>query len=293
MRVAIISGTLRKNSAYKIEQGLGALAPEDNFRKLQYSDLVVSIDKGEFEVRSIADDVALTAYDVVYLHGASNEALRYSIARYCEKHAIVCINSESRHTQYINKLVQYLRFTEAGLPIPPTYGGHKDTLVVLCQQQPIAFPVVVKAAEGSNGDDNFICHNVKDLEQCAPDHLYVLQPFIDNTHDLRVIVAGDEVIYAYKRARDGNETHLNNVSAGGKRDMVLQLSDAHEQIAIKASKAVEREISGVDILVSLDGAPYVLESNFNFGLPELETIDNRFFEQLHAYMKSLARKTEV
>ena len=90
----------------------------------------------------------------------------------------------------------------------------------------------------------------------------MLQPYIDNSGDYRVLTYGYEVRGAlYRRGLEGSA--VNNTSAGGTSSFVE--ADAVEEtvkhLAVRAAKTVEYAVAGVDIMVGNDDVARVLEVN--------------------------------
>jgi ribosomal protein S6--L-glutamate ligase len=90
------------------------------------------------------------------------------------------------------------------------------------------------------------------------------------TSDIRAYVVGDEVVAAYKRYALDNDFR-SNYSISGKGSKI-KLTDEEISMAVKASKAVGLNVSGVDIMRDKDGKPYLIESNGNASLKGVETI---------------------
>jgi ribosomal protein S6--L-glutamate ligase len=90
------------------------------------------------------------------------------------------------------------------------------------------------------------------------------------TFDIRAYVVGDEVVAAYKRfAVDGDFRSNYSISKSGEK---VKLTEEEINMAIKASKAIGLNVSGVDIMRDKDGKPYLIEVNGNASLKGIETI---------------------
>lgn len=92
------------------------------------------------------------------------------------------------------------------------------------------------------------------------DGVYYLQQLIETgevSHDYRVFVIGDKVVAAMKRI---GSSWVSNVAAGGRCEPV-QPNDTMTQLALQASKAVDIDYCGVDIIQAANGEYYVLEVN--------------------------------
>lgn len=128
------------------------------------------------------------------------------------------------------------------------------------------------------GSDNWLIKSEQDLidaMEAVPDGSFVLQQFIPNEFDYRILVFGGKPRLAIKRSRVSDDTHVNNTSKGGE-GRLIDLKDMDKLIldlAVKAAEAVGRlELGGVDIIIdSNTGKPYVLEVNKS---PQIETGSN-------------------
>ncbi|MGD2141901.1 MAG: hypothetical protein PVH79_00295 [Candidatus Bathyarchaeota archaeon] len=88
--------------------------------------------------------------------------------------------------------------------------------------------------------------------------VFYLQEYVPNLgYDVRCMVIDGEVIGREKRSNP--EDFRYNVSAGG---LAEPFEDSiHDELAIRVAKAVGLKISGIDILPTPEGRPYVLEAN--------------------------------
>jgi glutathione synthase/RimK-type ligase-like ATP-grasp enzyme len=105
--------------------------------------------------------------------------------------------------------------------------------------------------------------------------MLVVQNFIPNDCDYRVLVFGGQVKAIMRRTRQGSDTHVNNTSLGGRGDMVglAEFPKEWQAIALQAAAAVNRsDLAGVDMLIDqTSNKPYVLEVNKS---PQIETGSN-------------------
>jgi RimK family alpha-L-glutamate ligase len=95
-----------------------------------------------------------------------------------------------------------------------------------------------------------------------------LQEFVPHgTSDIRAFVVDNHVIAAMRRVADGWKTNYSQ----GARPAPIELSSAHEKLAVKASKAVGCKIAGVDILEGPDG-PKIVDVNSQPGWKGLQMV---------------------
>jgi ribosomal protein S6--L-glutamate ligase len=166
-----------------------------------------------------------------------------------------------------NKFLALQALHEAGVPVPRT---------VLLASRPSAseartfvpYPAVLKTLSGTQGIGVM---RVKDVDETASivdtlnmfGEVVCLQEYIPNPGiDIRAFVVGDEVVASMKRVAPHTEWRAN-IHLGAKGHKV-ELSDDTKAVAVRASRAVGLEISGVDLIMSGD-KPYVLEVNASPG----------------------------
>ncbi len=129
-------------------------------------------------------------------------------------------------------------------------------------------PIVLKLLTGTQGIGVM---RVRDVKEAGPiidtlselDQMICLQKYVPNPgEDLRVFVAGGEVVAAMKRKAAPHEWR-SNIHIGG-HGVAYKLSNAESETALKAADAVGVEIAGVD-LISAKGNPFVIEVNASPG----------------------------
>lgn len=172
-----------------------------------------------------------------------------------------------------NKLAQHLILSQAGLPLPRWAIARRPIHAVAAGKM-IGFPLMIKVAFGTHGKGVFLAENVETLSPIV-DYLtirdgnpVIIEEFIAEAEhkDLRAFVIGDAVVAAMERvARDGDVRA--NASLGGVGRPV-ELTDEEKQVAVKATKAFDLDIAGVDLLRSKRG-PLLIEVNANPGFEEL------------------------
>lgn len=163
-----------------------------------------------------------------------------------------------------DKLETARLITAAGLPHPFTV--HVTDPVVPLE---IGAPAVVKPRFGSWGTDVVLCQTEDELRA----HLWALRrrPWFRRhgalvqsvvpleRHDLRIVVAGAEVVGAIERHAAPGEWRTN-IALGGHREAVRP-SDAACELALAAAEAISGDLVGVDLLPDGEGGYVILELN--------------------------------
>ena len=121
--------------------------------------------------------------------------------------------------------------------------------------QPFNFPVIIKGSGGDRGTRVYKADNLKDLEKLVRDlrkseteegKRYMLQEYIPNKGDYRVLVLGKKVLGVMKRSSQKNGEFRNNYSAGGKVE-VADLPEEIKQLAVRAAEVCGLMVAGVDV----------------------------------------------
>jgi RimK family alpha-L-glutamate ligase len=162
-----------------------------------------------------------------------------------------------------DKLRTAKRLALTDLPCPSTaHITGADPIV------PIEPPLVVKPRHGSWGIDVFRCENADALARTLDvvrdrpwyrQHGALVQELVRPLRfDLRIVVAGGEVVGATERVARPGEWRTN-ISLGGIRRPTTPTRLARE-LAVRAAKAIDADLVGVDLLPTADGY-VVLELN--------------------------------
>lgn len=221
------------------------------------------------------EDVAL--YDFAYIKNwRAAETAATALSVYLEHHNRKVMCRELQYFRATDKISEAFLFATNGVPYPDTLFTIKSSrLPELIERHPeFTYPLVVKAINGSAGEDNFLVKDHEELELIIaknPNLQFMAQNMIDNDGDHRVLMMGFEPKLSFKRSRSDDSTHLNNTSQGGSAILTAIADYSPEVIAdcIKVSKLVRREIAGVDVLFNKHtGKHVILEVNAS---PQLST----------------------
>src|SRR5262245_7047713 len=152
----------------------------------------------------------------------------------------------------------------ASLPHPQTAHIIASRAIV-----PMEPPVVVKPRFGSWGRDVTLCESRAELTACLEElstrpwfrrQGVLVQELIPPLgHDLRLVVAGGQVVGAVRRVAPEGEWRTN-VALGAEREST-EPPQAAREIAVAAAAAVEGDLVGVDLMPADDGGWVVIEVN--------------------------------
>ena len=163
-----------------------------------------------------------------------------------------------------DKLLTARALERAGLPHPRT-----SLLLPGAVPAAIELPCVLKPRFGSWGTDVVICRDRDEFAQTLRSiatrpwfvrHGVLLQELVPPLgHDLRIVVAGGEVVGAIRRTAAAGEWRTN-VALGGTREPAYP-SPAAAGLALEAAHAIGADLVGVDLLPAGPGRYVVLELN--------------------------------
>lgn len=188
----------------------------------------------------------------------------YSLALFLQHNGIKFWNSEMVCQRSTTKLSCMVQLALEDIPIPHTYFS-----LDIKNSTNLSLPFVAKAAGASRGKLNFLIKEGDDLNKIYNmDAYFLIQSYLPNDHDLRVICFNGIPNLILKRARkQDSATHLNNTSQGGIATW-LELSDIKPELLTlseKICKVTGREMAGIDFI------PDVL-SSFGYSCLEVNAI---------------------
>ena len=132
-------------------------------------------------------------------------------------------------------------------------------------EQAFGYPLVIKEAFGSFGAQVYLIHDRKELvakqmELLYTPHLY--QEFISSSkgRDVRIYVVGDKVVASMYRY---SETDFRANVSNGASMKPYKPNEVFCELAIKASKLLGADFTGVDLLFGPHDEPILCEVNSN------------------------------
>jgi glutathione synthase/RimK-type ligase-like ATP-grasp enzyme len=236
-----------------------------------YNDISIELEPKSSTFEIVEKNHSITDYSFVYFRTADDkEKMAIPLALCLNKLDIPFIDSALLAKQISSKSYQYAIFLFNGLPFPHSIIAFADKMKKMLPifEKKLGYPFIIKAVGGRKGEDNFCVKNKEEfvhvMANYGEDMLFVAQEFIPNDFDYRILTVGYKTAIVYKRIRGKNtDTHLNNVSKGGSRELVDHAKIRKLcKLAEKASKLLKREVCGVDIVVDKEtGKPYIFEAN--------------------------------
>jgi [lysine-biosynthesis-protein LysW]--L-2-aminoadipate ligase len=219
------------------------------------------------------------------------------LSRTLEGAGLPVINKNSVAEVCSNKLATSIVLSNAGVPTPKTVLALSSEIVEKAAEE-LGFPLVMKPFSGSWGrmvtvvkDKATLKSLVEYKEELANplEHMYYLQEFIQRPpRDIRVIVAGDQLVACVHRYAPSGEWRTN-VARGG-TSKAFEPDSQLTEVVHRASAAVGGGVLGVDAMES-DGGYLVHEVNntVEFRGAQSATTAN-IPEQIMKYVASEVRK---
>ncbi len=197
-----------------------------------------------------------------------------AITRQFESLKVFCLNSSSAITQSRDKLFSLQLLLNHGLEIPTTGFANSPLDTNDLIKMVGGPPLIVKLLEGTQGKGVVMAETKKAAESVinafkSLNANILVQEFIKeaNGKDIRCFVIDGKVVAAIQREALPGEFRAN-IHLGGTASIIRPTAE-EKKIAIKAAKAMDLKVAGVDIIRSSKG-PLLLEVNSSPGLEGIE-----------------------
>lgn len=254
MKIWVISGRHCEN--------LISLYQECYFKKIDFEAYYININNYSHFIKSVKreDCVFIIHYDFKSNYGnllykLSNEL---DCRRFVNKNSYKYLNISDKRFQQDKVRVNYDEIT-----IPTFYLNEiKDEI------NDSYFPFIAKPPDGSLGVGVKLIKDSSELDKIKDND--VIQPYIKNDGDWRVVVINGKSVSAIKRIPK-KDNFLNNIAQGcfAVKEIDKNILENIYNIAEIASKELEYDYVGVDVIYDLNNKKYLfLEAN---SLPTFET----------------------
>lgn len=204
-------------------------------------------------------------YGVVLLRCISHSQALYA-ARILGQHGIDTVNSYPVIAVCGDKLLTSAALAEHGVPTPRTVVAFTPAAALSAIEE-LGYPVVLKPLVGSWGrllskiNDRQAAEAVLEHKEALGNQhgsVFYIQEYVDKPQrDIRVLVAGDEVVYAIYRY---SEHWITNTGRGGDASPCAVTPEL-AQLSLAAARAVGGGLLAVDVLEMPDGGLLVSEVN--------------------------------
>ncbi|MBC5839402.1 30S ribosomal protein S6--L-glutamate ligase [Flavobacterium muglaense] len=202
-----------------------------------------------------------------------------ALTRQFEALKVYSLNSANAITQSRDKLFSLQLLLNSGIGIPTTGFANSPLDTNDLIKMVGGSPLIVKLLEGTQGKGVVLAETKKAAESVinafkSVNANILVQEFIKeaNGKDLRLFVIDGKVVATIQREAMPGEFRAN-IHLGGTASIIKATAE-EKKIAIKAAKAMDLKVAGVDIIRSSKG-PLLLEVNSSPGLEGIEGATNK------------------
>jgi glutathione synthase/RimK-type ligase-like ATP-grasp enzyme len=164
----------------------------------------------------------------------------------------------------VNKASQMWRLWANNICVIPTITSCQMPSEGLIEEALGSGPYIIKPAHGEKGHGIEKIRNYQALHErlAGNERKWLVQPFVKNNGDLRMMVYGFRVRGVLKRVAASGAI-VNNTSQGASSEY-LEPSDVAPEVrrmAVRAARVTENAVAGVDVIENQDGKWMVMEVN--------------------------------
>lgn len=197
-------------------------------------------------------------------------------AKAFEMNGVRVFNSSDAILLCDNKALTYQKLCSSHIKMPITIFapktfdtvGYNNLEFLVNAEKTLGYPMIIKEFFGSFGGQVYLAKDRKEATNIIAkigEKEFLMQKFIKTSvgKDIRVNVVGGKVVTAIKRYSEND--FRSNVALGGKAEK-FELTQAQEEQALDATKALDLDFAGVDLLFDEDdesGKTMVCEVNSN------------------------------
>ena len=203
---------------------------------------------------------------IVFIRGDVTKKDSYmDLISQIERYGIPCNNTRECIEVCCDKFRTYLRLQEIGMNQPRT--------VLIPNDEPEAFPMVLKTLSGSKGVGVILIETERSLQsqvsliyKIDPYTDILLQEYIESDYDVRCVIVNREIVGAMKRNKITDDFR-SNASQGATVELI-EMTELEKEECLKAAKGVNGQWVGVDYIPAnnrVKNPPYILEVNHSAG----------------------------
>lgn len=298
MRIAILSKGGANYSTQRIKQ----VAKErgHSVRIINYAKCYVTVEKNNPVVHY--KGAALTGFDAIIPRIAQSYT-KYgtAVVRQFEMQGIYTTASSIAINRSRDKFRSYQLLAKAGVGIPKTVFARETADLDDVVEKAGGAPLIIKVARGTHGNGVVLAETRK-AAQAVMQAFYVegvsflVQEFVKESAgtDIRAFVVGNRVVASYRR-QSLDDDFRSNLHQGGE-GRTVKLTPEEEKTAVRAAKAMNLPICGVDMMRS-DRGPLVLEVNSSpgFGIEKITGRDvaTKMIEYVERNAKQRNKKDRI
>lgn len=271
MKLAVLSQKPELYSTRRVVE-----AAQEAGHEVQVIDyLRCSMDISAHHPKLTVDGLEVTGLDAVLPRvAASANFYGTAVVRQFEMQGVYTVNTSQAISRSRDKLRSLQLLSRKGIAMPVTAFGHSGTAVKELIDTVGGAPLIVKLLEGTQGIGVVLCETAQAAESVIEafrnlEANILVQEFIAEAAgaDMRCFVVGKKVVASMLRQAPPGEFR-SNIHRGGSGTKV-RLTPEERSIAVRAAKAMNLRVAGVDMIRSKHG-PLVIEVNSSPGLEGIE-----------------------
>lgn len=232
-----------------------------------FEDIELFIKKGE--VRAFVKNKPFTDYRAIFFRRVGKKrSLAFILSNIAQKNGMFYVDRLYRLTSEPGKLKQTAALALNGISTPKTYFASIYTKKSIDSAEKfLGLPMVIKISRSRKGAGVFLAKSKKEALRIIKDALrneILIQEFIPNNFDYRVLILGNALSCVIKRERpDKTNEFRNNVYLGASEEFmdIPEVSTSIKKEALRAAQVADIQVAGVDIVIGPDNKPYVFEIN--------------------------------
>jgi RimK family alpha-L-glutamate ligase len=222
-------------------------------------------------------EVDVSKFDLVYIRVVGKRLEEATLlVNYLKRHKIPVVDKLYGNSLFIpssiSKSTEHAKLIEGGIPLPPTVFGSLFYLRDNAERL-LGFPYVIKGTAGKKARDVWAPKTKDELEELIvilrerekKGESFFVQKLIHASQRVRVLVVGERAIGAVTRPTKWRKRWTKKVEGEypeGIKESICPVPKIFSELAVKAAKAVDLDISGIDILEEdIIGKLYVIEAN--------------------------------
>lgn len=230
---------------------------------------------GGFSVKIKGEDIS--SFDLIYFRLVGKRIEDATIvANYARQKGTKVIDkvytSELLYPSTISKAHETMKLIQNNIPMPKTiYGGLKYLKEIGPKE--FGYPFVIKSTTGKKAREVWAPKNEEDLEEICKDIVnlekkgsrFFAQEFLRASQRYRVFILGGKAVACVTQPTKWRKRFLEKVDGEfpeGERGFINPIPSQVSSIAEQAVKAVDLDISGVDVMqVDSTNELYIIEAN--------------------------------
>lgn len=266
----------------------------------RFADIIYQVEGKNISITVAGIDKDIKFFDLVYFRRAGNDyaSSAATLAACLNELKIKYFDTAFNNIGSLgSKFTSYLKLSLAGLPTIPSFfcsqehvEAYKDKII-----SNLGLPLVAKELWIQRGKGIFLIKTKEDFDKLPKQSEsgraleFMFQKFVKSNEEYRILVLKDTIGAFEEKIRTDPDEFRNNVALGAREEFIdiNKIPADIKDISVKAAKALDIQLAGVDVTVDKKGNKWLLEVNRGPGLtydtkvsPELANLAKFFAHEL-------------